>query len=303
MTIYTEPSLLTQQTQDDTSGPVPLWFHGVLAVIIFSLTAPFTVLALEAFTPGFIAAMRAVIAGMGSIVMVWWFKWPVPKPKDIAWLILGGSAMVFVFPYSMAVTLQHWQAGETGIFLAGIPFFTALIAAWLFKEKTNKQFWLSLTFGTQLLLLFAYSQSSGVIPLQSIVLLVSAGMGYAIGGHVAKRLGGFQTICWMMVLYFPLSLFSFGYTSLENAANFNSDHLVAILALLYLAIMSQWIGFHFWFGSMTKIGIGKTGQLQLLQPFFTLVFATLFLGDALTSVQVTFAILVTLSVIMLRQSV
>lgn len=302
MSIYTEPSLLTQQTHDDTQGPVPLWFHGLLAVIIFSLTAPFTVLALEAFTPGFIAAMRALIAGVGSIFMVWWFKWPIPKPKELAWLAVGGAAMVFVFPYSMAFTLQHWQASETGIFLAGIPFFTALVAASLFKEKTSKQFWLSMTFGTQLLILFAYSQSSGVIPLHSIVLLVSAGLGYAIGGHVAKRLGGFQTICWMMVLYFPLSVFAFGYTSLENAENFSGDHLVGILALLYLAVMSQWIGFHFWFGSMTKIGIAKTGQLQLLQPFFTLLFAVLFLGSVLTWVQVTFAVLVTLSVIMLRKS-
>ena len=285
-----------------TPAPGLSIFFGLFAVMIFSLTAPLTVIALDAFTPAFIACMRAMIAGGLSIVAVLWFKWPVPKARDLIWLSVGGAGIALVFPFSLAQSLLNWQASEIGIVLAGLPLVTAIIAVGLFKEKTTKQFWLSLLLGSLLLLLFAYSQSNGVFHPSLFVMLFAAGFGYAIGGHVAKRLGGFQTICWMMVMYFPISLFGTGYFAIDNAASFTFDNAHALLALGYLAVMSQWIGFHFWYGSMVKIGIAKTGQLQLLQPFFTLGFAMPLLGYVLTWSHLTFALLITGSVWLLRRS-
>ncbi|MGR6874143.1 DMT family transporter [Pseudomonas sp. HK3] len=284
------------------SKPVmPAW-QGLLAVVIFSLTAPFTVLALDAFTPEFIAFMRAVVAGLGSIAMIWWFKWPMPKAKDLIWLTAGGAGISLLFPYMLAQSLQNFQATDIGIVLAGLPLVTALVAVGLFKETTTKQFWMSLWAGTLLLFFFAYSQSNGVFHLSLIAMLFAAGVGYAIGGHVAKRLGGFQTICWMMALYLPISLFGMGYNVMDNAQGFRLENISAILALGYLAVMSQWIGFRFWYGSMVKIGIAQTGQLQLLQPFFTLMFAVLLLESTLTVNHVVFACLVTGSVWLVRKS-
>ncbi|MFT5594852.1 MAG: drug/metabolite transporter (DMT)-like permease [Oceanicoccus sp.] len=276
--------------------------QGLFAVIIFSLTAPLTTIALEAFSPAFIACMRAMIAGIGSIAMVWWFKWPLPKVKELVWLSVGGACVALIFPYALAKSLMHWQASEMGIVLAGLPLTTALIAVGLFKEKTTKQFWMSMLVGTQLLILFAYSQSNGVLHFSLFLMLLAAGLGYAIGGHVAKRLGGFQTICWMMVLYFPVSLFGAGYNAMENAAAFSVENIWPILALVYLAVMSQWVGFHFWYGSMVNIGITKTGQLQFLQPFFTLIFAVPLLGYSITWSHLVFAGLITGSVWLLRRS-
>lgn len=282
--------------------PEVLSWQGLLAVVIFSLTAPLTFLALEAFTPAFIACMRAVIAGLASIAMVWWFKWPLPKAKDLLWLLVGGAGIALLFPFALSQSLLHWQASEIGIVLAGLPLVTALVAVGLFKEKTTKQFWMSTWAGTLLLVLFAYSQSNGVLHSSLFLMLLAAGVGYAIGGHVAKRLGGFQTICWMMVLYFPVALFGVGFNAMDNAQGFTFDNITAVLALIYLAVMSQWIGFHFWYGSMAKIGIAHTAQLQMLQPFFTLIFAVLLLGASLTITQMVFACLVTGSVWLVRKS-
>jgi drug/metabolite transporter (DMT)-like permease len=58
--------------------------------------------------------------------------------------------------------------------------------------------------------------------------------------------------------------------------------------------MSQWIGFHFWYGAMAKIGIARAGQIQLLQSFFILLFSVLLLGAALNAQQFIFAGLITL---------
>ena len=282
--------------------PVSAWFSGVLAVLVFSLTAPFTSMALEAFTPAFIAFMRASVAGVGSIMVVLWMKWPLPKAKDIAWLILGGAGIALIFPYTLAEALQVWKASDMGVVLAGIPLFTALIAAGLFGEKPSIKFWLSLLVGTEVLILFAYKQSGGVLSSTLFIMLAAAGLGYAIGGHVAKRIGGFQTICWMMVLYFPISVFGLAFNASENAQAFTVENMNAIWALLYLAVMSQWIGFQCWYGAMAQIGIAKTGQLQLLQPFMTLLFTVPLLGSTLTFEHFLFAGFITLSVWWARKS-
>jgi drug/metabolite transporter (DMT)-like permease len=285
-----------------TEPSLSAWFSGLFAVLIFSLTAPLTVIALDVFTPAFIAFMRAMIAGVGSIAFVLWFKWPVPKLKDVVWLLLGGGCITSVFPYTLAQSLLIWKASDMGVVLAGIPLFTALIATGLFKEKTSIKFWISLLVGTEILVLFAYSQSNGGLHSSLFIMLASAGVGYAIGGHVAKRLGGFQTICWMMVLYFPMSLFGVGFNASENAAGFNIENMNAILSLLYLAIFSQWIGFRYWYGAMVEIGIARTGQLQLTQPFMTLLFTVPLLGASLTLEHFYFAALISLSVWWVRKS-
>ncbi|MFY0641341.1 MAG: DMT family transporter [Bermanella sp.] len=302
MSLPINTTLVSRYFTANTPVPGLSVFSGLFAVIIFSLTAPLTTIALEAFSPAFIACMRAMIAGALSIAAVLWFKWPMPKGRDLVWLSVGGAGIALIFPFSLAQSLLNWQASEIGIVLAGLPFVTALIAVGLFKEKTTKQFWMSLLVGSMLLVLFAYSQSNGVLYPSLFLMLLAAGFGYAMGGHVAKRLGGFQTICWMMVLYFPISLFGTGYFAMENAASFTSANAQALLALVYLAVMSQWIGFHFWYESMVNIGIAKTGQLQLLQPFFTLGFAVPLLGYTLTLSHVTFAVLITGSVWLLRRS-
>ena len=302
MSLPINTTLVSRYFTATTPVPGLSIFSGLFAVIIFSLTAPLTTIALDVFSPAFIACMRAMIAGALSMAAVLWFKWPLPKGRDLIWLGSGGAGIALIFPFSLAQSLLNWQASEIGIVLAGLPFVTALIAVTLFKEKTTKQFWMSLMVGSILLVLFAYSQSNGVLHPSLFIMLFAAGFGYAIGGHVAKRLGGFQTICWMMVLYFPISVFGTGYFAMENAASFTLDNTQSLLALAYLAIMSQWIGFHFWYGSMVSIGIAKTGQLQLLQPFFTLAFAMPLLGDTLTLNHLVFAMLITGSVWLLRRS-
>jgi len=296
------PTSNTINVINTEAPPLSAWFSALFAVLIFSLTAPLTVIALEVFSPAFISFMRAMIAGIGSLALVLWFKWPVPKLKDIAWLLLGGGCIALVFPFTLAQSLQVWQASDMGVVLAGIPLFTAVIAACLFKEKTSIKFWISLLVGTEILVLFAYSQSNGVLHRALFIMLASAGVGYAIGGHVAKCLGGFQTICWMMVLYFPVSLFGVGFTAAENAAAFQWQHMEAIVSLLYLAIFSQWVGFRYWYGAMVKIGIARTGQLQLTQPFMTLIFSVPLLGANLTLSHLYFAALISLSVWWVRKS-
>ena len=50
-------------------------------------------------------------------------------------------------------------------------------------------------------------------------------------------------------------------------------------AFAYVTVFSQWLGFLFWYGGMTRAGVAAASQVQLLQLFFTLAIAAIFLGE------------------------
>ena len=268
----------------------------LFAVVLFSLTVPMSQLAMNVFSPEFIAFFRSGVAGFGSVCLMLLFKWRLPHRHHCLKLLIAGAAVTLLFPYFLVKALHVSSAQNMGVMLAGIPLITALMAVIMFAEKTNKVFWFSTLAGTCLLMHFSYTHSHGAFNIHAVLMLLMAGVGYTLGGQVAKSLGGFQTICWMCIFYLPVSVFGMGYEAIENARGFSMVYIKELLALLYLALMSQWIGFHFWYGAMAKIGIATAGQVQLLQPFFTLFFSVPLLGIALESSHLIYAGLITLTV-------
>lgn len=288
--------------------------HALLAVIMFSLTVPFTEMALVNFSPESIAFVRAGLAGIGSlfVVLMMDFKgrWRLPNRNELKLLLPAGFVVCLVFPYTLSVGLQSRSSTDMGVLLAGIPLITAIAASVFFSERHGRGFWLSVLLGTTLLVLFNLWSGTDLSGwFEALIIVLSAAVGYSIGGRVAKTLGGWQTICWMCILYLPISLLGAGYyvgldaqllqaqqleSGLNGIAAWNEE---AVYALLYLALVSQWLGFHFWYGAMAEAGIAKVGQVQLTQPFFTLLFSVWLLGDELFTYQIVFAVLICMSVL------
>ncbi|MBV8633281.1 MAG: DMT family transporter, partial [Burkholderiaceae bacterium] len=48
----------------------------------------------------------------------------------------------------------------------------------------------------------------------------------------------------------------------------------------YVSLFSMFIGFFFWYKGLAIGGIARVGQVQLLQPFMTMMAAVLILGEA-----------------------
>lgn len=280
--------------------------QALVAVIMFSLTVPFTEMALTNFSAETIAFVRAALAGVGSLLVVMIMgmqgAWRLPSARELSLLLPAGLVVCLVFPYSLSDALQSRSSNDMGVLLAGIPLITAIVASVFFKERHSKGFWYSVAIGTGLLVLFnLWSGSSGSGWIDALVIVFSAAIGYSLGGRVAKTLGGWQTICWMCILYLPVSLLGAGYFVGLDAQALQAQSKAwdqqALFALLYLAIVSQWLGFHFWYGAMAQAGIARTGQVQLAQPFFTLVFSVWLLNESLYLYQMVFAILICLAVL------
>ncbi|MDJ0745942.1 MAG: DMT family transporter [Xenococcaceae cyanobacterium MO_167.B27] len=97
---------------------------------------------------------------------------------------------------------------------------------------------------------------------------LSGGIGYAEGAKLAKELGSWRVICYALVFSLPLTL-PLAIVTAEMNELYNS--LTAWLGLFYLGIISMLLGFFAWYKALKIGGIAKISQLQLLQPFITVV--------------------------------
>ena len=90
----------------------------------------------------------------------------------------------------------------------------------------------------------------------------------------------------MLVIALPVSIPA---AALTMPADITHVALKPWLALLYVALFSQWIGFFAWNAGMAMAGIARVSQMQLLQPFVTFALAAVFNGETITPQTVLFA--------------
>jgi drug/metabolite transporter (DMT)-like permease len=67
-------------------------------------------------------------------------------------------------------------------------------------------------------------------------------------------------------------------------------------SFLYLALVSQLLGFFVWNRGLALGGIARVSQTQLLQPFITLAASALLLSEPINRQTVIFAFMVAVSV-------
>ena len=70
----------------------------------------------------------------------------------------------------------------------------------------------------------------------------------------------------------------------------------AWIGFAYVSVVSQFLGFFAWYRGLAIGGIARVGQVQLLQPFLTILFSALLLNEQITLATVIAALIVVASV-------
>lgn len=267
-------------TRDVETGFGP-WRDGLAGIAIFSGSLVATRLALGGFEAFFLTAARAALAGLAAGLALAAADRRRPRAGDLASLALVALGVVIGFPFLTALALQRVGAAHATVFVGLLPLATALFGALRAGERPGRRFWLFSLLGSTVTVAFA-ARGLGTGSLAGDGLMLAAilvcGLGYAEGGRLARRLGGWQVIAWALVLSLPLSL---PLMLLWWPAAPAEAPASALLGLAYVALFSMLIGFVFWYRALARGGIAAIGQLQLLQPFLGLVAAALILGERL----------------------
>lgn len=274
-----------------------LWL-GALGVAIFALTLPMTRLAVG--TPEapqmsgiFIAVGRAVIAALLSGAFLLATRAPWPRRAD--WMPLGVVALgvVFGFPLCSSIAMRHVEAVHASVIVGVLPLATAAVGAWLHRQRPSIGFWICAGLGTALVVAFAVLRSGSnglaLAPADALLLLAMAfgAMGYGFGGQLSQRMRPDYVICWALVLSLPLNLplalMEWPQTAIKTEA---------WAALAYVAVFSMWLGFFAWYRGLALGGTVRVSQMQLIQPFLSMLFAVPLLGESLDAVTVGFGLAV-----------
>ncbi|MDB5890004.1 MAG: protein of unknown function transrane [Polaromonas sp.] len=284
-----------------------LWL-GLLGIVIFSVTLPMTRLAVG--TPDepqmsglFIAFGRAVVAAVLSAVFLLATRAPLPARGDWTPLAITAGGVVFGFPLLTSVAMRHVEAVHASVIVGVLPLATAAVGALLHRQRPSAGFWLCAAAGSALVVVFAVLRSgpgAGLrISLADTLLLgamMCAAVGYAWGARLSQRMRAEHVICWALVLSLPLSL-------PLAAINLPGPSLKAASwwAFGYVAVFSMWLGFFAWYRGLALGGTVRVSQVQLVQPFLSMLFAVPLLGEKLDALTIGFGVAVIATVFVGKQ--
>lgn len=253
--------------------------NGFVGVLIFSGSLPATRIAVHEFDPVFLTVARAAIAGVLALCLLWLFKEKRPTRNQLLPLAIVALGVVVGFPLLTALALQYVTSAHSIVFVGLLPLATAAFGVLRGGERPRPAFWFFSVLGSLLVIGFAVSQGLTASPLGDLLMLsaiLACGLGYAEGAKLSRTLGGWQVICWALVLALPIMAALAGWRAPASFAGISTP---AWLSLAYVALFSMLIGFVFWYRGLAQGGIAAVGQLQLLQPFFGLALAATLLHE------------------------
>lgn len=257
---------------------------GLVGVIAFSFSVPFTRVAVEGLSPLFTGSARAVVAAVLAAAALALLR--QRRPHGIQWarLAIVAGGVVIGFPLLTSYALTTVPAGHGAVVIALLPATTAVLVAIRGRERPPRLFWMMASIGAVAALAFASLQGPGFAHLAWADLLlfgavVTAAVGYAEGGLLARELGAWQTVSWALVLASPLTLALTAASALQEPPTASPGEWAA---LAYLAVVSAFLGFFAWYRGLALGPMAQVSQIQLVQPVLSICWAALLLHERLT---------------------
>ncbi|MFS0716948.1 DMT family transporter [Arthrobacter sp. 1P04PC] len=254
---------------------------GLLGVAAFSLTVPMTRLAVGGMSPLFIGAGRAVVAAVLAGVVLAATGQRFPSRRQWLRLAVVAGGIVIGFPLLTSFALHTAAASHGAVVIALLPAATAAAVVIRTRARPGTRFWAATAAGALAAVAFGLLQSGGIegprwADLLLLGAVVSAAVGYAEGGLLARELGSWQTVSWALVAAFPVMA---GLTVVAVVAQPFAADPGQWAAFGYLAVVSMFLGFFAWYRGLALGPMAKVSQIQLVQPVLSIGWAALLLGE------------------------
>ncbi len=298
-------AIIAPQTSPHSQVTRGLWL-GLLGVVLFAATLPMTKIAVGSLaapqlTPWFVSFGRAAAAGVLSAIYLLVQRsrgeLVVPAGREWALLFMTACGVVVGFPLFMSLALQYVPSTHGAVVTGLLPLATAVLAALWFRQRPSLGFWAAAVAGTLLVLAFMgfrSADSAGHFSLHKadvflLIAMTTGAFGYIGGAQLTPALGAERVICWVLVLSLPVTL---PMTWFNLPAQPQLIHAASWWAFVYVALFSMWIGFFAWYRGLALGGAVRVSQVQLVQPFLSLLFAVPLLGETLDALTLGFGLAV-----------
>ena len=299
---------------------------GFLAILLFAGTIPATKLVLEIYSPLHVTALRASCATLFAIIFFIYIKLKNLQKRDcmslknsarfkvneIYELLVIGLLIVFGFPGAVAFALAEVSSAYTAVILSMLPLCLSAAAVIMAKEKPPLLFWFYSFAAAALVGIFMVNEYTMGVSLHKLdikrfvlgnfwlfVACICAAVGYTKSASLNKKISGFSIISWSLCLTSPISfLLSFLLWPKNHSIQNAIEHSGSLLGIIYLGLLSMFIGNCLWSIALSRGGIAKIGQIQFLQPFITIFISYWLLSELIKKEMIFFACAVTVVVIL-----
>jgi len=255
---------------------------GALGVVCFSLTFPATTEAETAFSPLVVGVGRSVIAAVAAAAILAARRQPLLPPRaDLPGFLVVAATVGVGFGLLSALALHQVDSAHGAVLTGLIPAATAGMAVLRAGERPRAAYWAALALGLAVVIGFAVATGGGRLRAADLLLLGAiavAGLGYAEGGVLSRRYGGWRVICWAVILALPVT----GTITAAAIGAGPAPGLVtpgAVAGLAYVGLVSMCLGFFVSYKGLALGGVARVGKLQLAQPALTLGWSALLLGE------------------------
>ena len=272
-------------------------FLGLVGVICFSLTLPSTSVAVEYFGTTVVGLGRTVVAAILVALVLIVKKEKLPSPRQFKSLLIVAVGAVLGFPLLTSWAMESLPVSHGALEVALLPLATAGFAIFRAGERPSLKFWISSIIGSLSVIVYALQLGFGQLQFADLALLAAVillGLSYAEGGILAKELGSWQVIAWAIMIGAPFFVIPVG---LQLTTEMLHAPLQAWVSFIYLAVVSQFLAYVAWYSGMAMGGIARVSQIQYLQPFLMILFATVFLDESITGFTLVIAVIVVISVL------
>jgi drug/metabolite transporter (DMT)-like permease len=245
----------------------------------------------------FVAMGRASVAALLSLLLLLWSRAPWPRRQDWPALLATALGVVLGFPLLTSIAMRHVEAVHASVMLGILPLVTAAIGALLNRQRPSAGFWLWALLGAALVMAYALlrgGDASWRLDLADLLLLLAtlcAAVGYGVGARLSQHMRPEHVICWALVLALPLTL-PLSAWSWPN----ESIGSTAWMGFGYVSVFSMWAGFFAWYRGLAWGGTVQVSQVQLLQPFISMLVSVPMLGESLDSLTLGFGLAVVATV-------
>ncbi|MEK8048659.1 DMT family transporter [Ideonella sp. DXS22W] len=258
---------------------------GIAAMAMFGLTVPMTQLATGTaaapqLSPLFVTSARAVVAAGCSATLLLATRAGWPTRSQWAMLALAALGNAIGYPLLLALALRTETSQHAAVIIGLAPLMTSAVAALAWRQRVAAGFWACAVAGCALVVAFslwrAHQAGQGFTPSTADAGLalgvLAASVGYVAGARITPALGAERVICWVTLAALPVTLPLALWSGAQQPA-FGSVVPSAWAGFAYVSLFSMWIGFFAWYRALAWGDAVRVSQVQLLQPFFAMLFA------------------------------
>ncbi|MFB4311037.1 DMT family transporter [Actinomadura sp. GTD37] len=274
-----------------------------LGVLIYSLTLPATVFALDGLDPYVIGIGRSAAAAVLAAAALLSVRARPPRRDQWAGFAVVAAGVIFGFPVLSTLALDHGATSAHSAVVVGLlPAATAVCGVLRAGERPSRAFWLASAAGAACVTGFALVGGAGRVTAADLLLfaaLLAAAAGYTEGARLTRDMPGWRVISWALVLAAPVTVPVTGWLLAATRPDWTGR---AVLGFGYVAAFSAYLGFFAWYEGLARAGIARGGQVQLAQPVLTLIWSGILLGEPIDATTALAAVAVLVCVALTQRA-